>query len=112
MALMQYLLYEIVSYLFLGCLIHYTEIIYFSFIQPNFLCIICLSFHFVVIKLGIRERYFPSLAFRFDLVALTANRLGHVCAIECNSGCLVLRFAAVSRAVTGSFNVSGRAVGA
>jgi hypothetical protein len=32
-SIMQYLLYEIVSYLLLGCLIQYIEIIYFSFIQ-------------------------------------------------------------------------------
>jgi hypothetical protein len=71
---------------------------------------VCLSIHFLVSTFGLQESYFPSLAFCFDLVALTVYRLYNTCTTECNSGCLVLQSATVYRAVTISVNVAGRAV--
>ena len=60
---------------------------------------VCLSFYFFVSRLGIGGRYFPSLSFCFDLVALPVYYFGNVYVIECNSSCIVFQFATVSWAL-------------
>jgi hypothetical protein len=57
-----------------------------------------------------RKKVFSFSFFLFWFLALPVCHLGNLCATECNSGCLVHQSAAVSSAMTISFNVDGKAV--